>query len=132
MNRTKQQSIDVMQSLKLVQSKVDPVLEMWTSAESEEHFYSMLTDAGYEFIMNSDKDKITLPNSLVFTPEDDPADNCYYTPDGDKLQPIFMEKVNSVEYLDEEDGEDGCFWNVQTLREHSDDFTDCVFSIALK
>jgi hypothetical protein len=131
MSNSKQQSIEMMQSLKPIQNRIDPVMEMWMNCTSEEDFLNKLKESNYSFILNTESDKQTPPNSLVFTPEDDPADRCYYTSDGNALQSVFMEKI-TMNVLEEEDLEDNMFWNVKTLRMYSNDFTEGIFSITLK
>ena len=120
-----------MQSLIPIQLKIDKVFKLWLEQKSDEDFFNKLKENGYEYVLISECfDKETLADSIVFTPEDDPLDNSYYTPDGDNLQPIFMEKIHSTDYLEEDD--DVRFWNIKTLKEYCKDFTDCIFSIKLK
>jgi hypothetical protein len=70
-----------------------------------------------------------LPNSIVMTLEDDPHDVCYFTPDGIKMYPIWMEKTQLDFYLIEESEES--FYNLETFLSFYDGYESCLINFAI-
>lgn len=72
-----------------------------------------------------------LPNSIIMTLEDDPHDLCYYTPDGIKLFPIGMERIQLNSHLTPDDEEDEGFYNLQTFLQFYEGYENCLINFAL-
>lgn len=118
-----------------IRAKIDPIFKIWSESTDEKDFIKNLNDNGYNNIVTSQTENAkVLPNSIVFTPEDDPSDYSFYTPDGDKLIPITMENIYDLEPLEKEDeGDLGYgYWNVDTLVKYFEDFSSVTLSIVLK
>lgn len=91
-------NILLMRKGKPIHDDFNRLLDIWNSAytgEDNEEFRKALSDANYDYLT---LDEVTqrgkfMPESFVFTLEDDPSDRAYYTEDGDGLHYIFMGNI---------------------------------------
>lgn len=134
---TKEESIQQMKTVHERQIAVDHCLFIWSQSKSEKDFTKKLKKSKYNPILFEDirelEAPVIPPQSIVFTPEDDPADRCYYTPDGTSIVPIFHKKLRNHAFGQGDGAFTGeGFWNIETLIDYSRGFSDGIFAVPLK
>ena len=109
------------------------VLQNWSKTETVEEELEknkkIYLENGIIALSEIDLKKMNqfLPNSIIMSLEDDPYDLCYFTPDGIKMYPIYMERMQINSYLEEEDD----FYDMKTFLDFYDGYESCLINFAI-